>query len=288
MLKDKLAAPVLKWVGGKRQILSNIMKYVPGDFESYYEPFLGGGAVLFAIQPRKAWVNDINSELMNVYTMIKNNVEELVESLKKHNGAYKQHKKPQNYFYKIRELDRDKDTYNSLTPVEKASRIIFLNKTCFNGLFRVNKAGQFNTPFGYYENPNIINEKTLRAVSNYFNKADIKITCDDFETVLKNASESDFVYLDPPYDPLSDTASFTAYDRTGFDSEEQVRLSRVCHKLNKRGVRFLLSNSATSFIIDLYKSKDYRIEIIKARRAVNARGDSRGNVEEVLVRNFGF
>ena len=284
MAKDRSAAPVLKWVGGKRQILGEIKRYIPGGFGTYHEPFLGGGAVLFALQPARAMVNDINAELMNVYAVIKDDIEGLIESLGEHERAYKEHRKPSEYFYSIRELDRDRAVYSALTPLQKASRILFLNKTCFNGLFRVNRAGQFNTPFGKYKRPNIVNGKMLRAVSGYFNGADIDFSCEDFEVVLEAASREDFVYLDPPYDPLSDTSSFTGYDRGGFDAEEQARLSRVCRRLDERGVKFLLSNSATELIRELYRG--FRMEIIKARRAVNARGDGRGGVDEVLVRNY--
>ena len=277
MAKNKLVAPVVKWVGGKRQILDQITKYVPETFSTYYEPFLGGGAVLFGLQPKKAVVNDINNELMNIYEVIRDNVEELIEDLKKHRNE-------EDYFYKVRELDRDKQRYNKMTPVEKASRIIFLNKTCYNGLFRVNKAGEYNAPFGNYKNPNIVNETTLMAVSSYFNKVKIRFTCQDFAEVLKRSRKGAFVYLDPPYDPVSETASFTGYDKGGFDRDEQIRLKKTCDKLNKKGVKFLLSNSATDFIKDLYK--DYKIEVIQAKRAINSRADKRGEVDEVLVMNF--
>ncbi len=239
---------------------------------------------MFELQPRIAFANDVNSELMNVYAVIKDQVEDLIESLEEHAGVYSSGNKSKEYFYKIRKIDREKDNYDRLTPVQKASRVIFLNKTCYNGLFRVNRAGQFNSPFGYYKNPKIVNAKILRAVNQYFNKADIGLSCNDFEVSLENAMERDFVYLDPPYDPVSDIASFTGYEKGGFGYEEQIRLSRVCHNLNKRGVKFLLSNSATDFIINLYRN--YKIEIIRAKRAVNSRGDRRGEVDEVLVRNF--
>lgn len=277
MAKNKLVSPVVKWVGGKRQIIDEITKYVPETFSTYYEPFLGGGAVLFELQPKKAVVNDINKELMNIYEVIKENVDDLIEELK-------QHKNKKDYFYKIRELDRDREQYSLLTPVQRASRIIYLNKTCYNGLFRVNKSGEFNAPFGNYKNPNIVNEPTLRAVSNYFNKAKIRFACQDFEDALKWARKGAFVYLDPPYDPVSETASFTGYDKGGFDREEQIRLKKTCDKLNKKGINFLLSNSATDFIMDLYQ--DYRIEVIQAKRAINSKADKRGDVDEVLVMNF--
>jgi len=268
---------VVKWVGGKRQLLNEITKYVPKNMTTYYEPFLGGGAVLFELQPKKAIVNDINSELINLYNVIKDNVDDLIEDLKRHENN-------EEYFYKIRGLDRDKTKYNSLTPIKKASRIIYLNKTCYNGLFRVNKAGEFNTPFGNYKNPNIVNEITLRAVSNYLNKANITFLCKDFEEALKGVRKGAFVYLDPPYDPVSDTASFTGYDKGGFNRDEQIRLKKTCDRLNEKGVKFLLSNSATEFIIELYK--DYKIEIIQAKRAINSNPDKRGEIDEVLVRNY--
>lgn len=270
-------APVLKWAGGKRQVLTEIKRRVPGSFSTYYEPFLGGGAVLFALQPDTACANDVNSELINVYQVIQDNVEELISHLKKH-------KNTEEYFYDIRELDRDKERYARLTPVQKASRIIYLNKTCYNGLFRVNKAGQFNTPFGGYRRPNIVNASTLRAVSKYLGQADIRFSCEDFETALQPAAAGDFVYLDPPYDPVSDTANFTGYDKGGFGRDEQVRLKETCDRLDREGVRFLLSNSATDFIMGLYRG--YRIEVIRARRAVNSRADRRGVVDEVLVMNY--
>jgi len=272
-----LVTPVVKWVGGKRQILDEIIPHIPQKFSTYYEPFLGGGAVLFELQPKKAVVNDVNSELINLYHVIKTNVDELIEDLKKH-------KNEKDYFYKIRELDRNKECYNSLTPIEKASRIIYLNKTCYNGLFRVNRAGQFNTPFGNYKNPNIVNEFTLRAVSKYFNKAQITFTCKDFDEALKGIRKGAFIYLDPPYDPVSDTSSFTGYDKGGFDRNEQIRLKKTCDKLNEKGIKFLLSNSATDFIRELYSG--YKIHTIQARRAINSKSDKRGEIDEVLVMNY--
>ncbi len=277
MQKDILVVPVVKWAGGKRQILDQITKYIPKAFSTYFEPFLGGGAVLFKVQPEKAVVNDIGSELMNIYQVIKDNVEELIEDLKKHQNN-------KDYFYELRRQDRDRMKYDRLSPVEKASRMIYLNKTCYNGLFRVNKAGEFNTPFGNYKKPDIVNESTLRAVSRYFNKAHIIITCQDFEHALKGAKRGDFVYLDPPYDPLSDTAGFTGYDKNGFDRDEQIRLKKACDELNKKGVKFILSNSATEFIKDLYHN--YRIEVIQAKRAINSKADKRGEIDEVLVMNY--
>lgn len=277
MAANKLVTPVLKWVGGKRQIITQISKHVPTRFSTYYEPFLGGGAVLFDLQPKKAIVNDINVELINLYEVIKTNVDELIEDLM-------QHRNDENYFYSLREMDRNDVEYFNLSPVQRASRLMFLNKTCYNGLFRVNRAGQFNTPFGNYKNPTIVNEITLKSVSKYFNSANITFTANDFEETLANARKGSFVYLDPPYDPVSDTSSFTGYNEGGFDRNEQIRLKLTCDILNQKGVKFLLSNSSTEFIKELYR--DYTIEIIQAKRAINSRGDKRGEIDEVLVKNF--
>lgn len=276
MAKDKFVAPVVKWVGGKRQIIREILKYIP-EFSTYYEPFLGGGAVLFALQPNQAVVNDQNEELINMYKVIRDNVEELIYHLS-------QHKNEKEYFYRIRELDRNKKAYSKLSNVERAARIIYLNKTCYNGLFRVNRAGQFNTPFGNYKNPKIVDEVTLKAVSRYLSNADVKILNCDFEEAVEDIKKGDFVYFDPPYDPVSDTASFTGYDKGGFGKSEQIRLKKVCDRLNARGIKFLLSNSATEFILDLYK--DYNITFVKARRAINSVPEKRGEIDEVLVMNY--
>ena len=277
MRKNKLVQPVLKWVGGKRQLLPEIEKYIPSTYKAYYEPFVGGGAVLFHLQPKTAVINDINAELINLYSIIKNDVEALITDLQRHRNE-------SDYFYEIRELDRNKEEYSRLSAVERASRVIYLNKTCYNGLFRVNRAGEFNSPFGSYKNPNIVNEITLRAVSNYFNKSDIRFENTDFVQALNGIKKGSFVYFDPPYDPVSSSASFTGYDKGGFDRAEQQRLKELCDSLNEKGVKFLLSNSSTDFIRDLYK--DYKIEIIKAKRAINSKGDSRGEIDEVLVRNY--
>jgi len=277
MKKNPLVAPVLKWLGGKRQLLHDIERHIPEKYSTYYEPFLGGGAVLFALQPQRAVVNDMNEELINVYRVIRDNVDELIEDLKKH-------KNEADYYYAIRELDRDKGRYRQLDNIKKASRILYLNKTCYNGLFRVNQQGEFNAPFGRHKNPNIVNETTLRAVSHYLNRAKITFRCGDFVEAVKGIRKGSFVYFDPPYDPVSNSANFTGYDKSGFDREEQIRLKKLCDKLNGRGVKFLLSNSATDFILDLYK--DYNITIIQAKRIINSKVDKRGRVSEVLVKNY--
>ena len=276
MSKNKLVAPFLKWVGGKRQLLPAINKFMPSSYKTYFEPFVGGGAVLFGIQPDKAVINDFNNELINVYQVIKNHPEELIEDLK-------QHKNEPDYFYKIRELDR-KASFTKLSNIEKASRIIYLNKTCYNGLYRVNNAGEFNSPFGKYKNPNIVNDVTIKAVSKFLNKKDITILNGDFEEAVNSAKKGDFVYFDPPYVPVSESANFTGYVQGGFDLKEQQRLRDVCNRLSNRGVKFLLSNSSTDKVHELYEG--YSISIVKATRAINSNASKRGAIDEVLIKNY--
>lgn len=277
MTTNKLVRPFLKWAGGKRQLLPEINKYVPKKYKTYYEPFLGGGAILFYLQPKNATINDSNTELINCYEVIRDSVDELIEDLKKHQNE-------EAYYYEMRELDRTityKDNYDK---VQRASRILYLNKTCYNGLFRVNSQGQFNVPFGRYKNPNILDEAVLRAVNKYLNHNQVKIINTDFEKAILDAKKGDFVYFDPPYDPVSQTASFTGYDVNGFDRNEQERLKNVFDDLTSRGCQALLSNAYTEFIVDLYSS--YKIEKISATRAINSNALKRGKIYEVLVRNY--
>ena len=277
MKKNKLVAPVLKWVGGKRQLLDVLVPLLPEKISIYCEPFVGGGALLFDLQPKTAYVNDINNELIHVYEIIKNDVETLIATLY-------QFKNEVSYFYAVRDWDRDKAMYSSLTAIEKAARILYLNKTCYNGLFRVNNAGEFNTPFGNYRNPNIVNAPTLRAVSSYLNTATIHLTSIDYAEVLQSLPKGAFVYLDPPYDPVSDTSSFTGYAKGGFSRDEQIRLRECCDELHKRKIKFMLSNSATDFIKEQYAN--YHITIVQAKRAINSDATKRGGVDEVVVRNY--
>lgn len=276
MKKNKLIAPFLKWVGGKRQLMPAIKELIPKNYNNYYEPFIGGGAVLFDLQPKKAVINDFNKELINVYKTIKENPEKLISDLKTH-------KNESDYFYDLRALDREED-FKNLSTIKKASRVIYLNKTCYNGLYRVNNSGEFNSPFGRYKNPNIVNEITIKAVSKYLNTNDITILNVDFEKALKGIKKGSFVYFDPPYHPVSTSSNFTGYVQGGFDMYEQVRLKNTCDDLDKKGVKFLLSNSATQFIEDIYK--DYKISYVKANRSINSNGKKRGEIDEVLIRNY--
>ncbi|MBD1217454.1 MAG: DNA adenine methylase [Aphanizomenon flos-aquae Clear-A1] len=279
VLVNPLVKPFVKWAGGKRQLVPTILaNHLPKNYnlQTYYEPFIGGGALLFSLQPKKAVINDSNAELINCYKIIKNSLDELIEDLKNHkNNEY--------YYYDIRDWDREKN-FKSKTEVQRASRIIFLNKTCYNGLFRVNSQGQFNVPFGKYKNPNILDIAVLKAVNKYLNENQVRILNSDFQEAVKDAKRGDFIYLDPPYDPVSETASFTGYDVNGFNKQEQRRLKEVFDDLNSRGCHILLSNACTEFIEDLYK--DYPHTKISAIRAINCNGKKRGKVDEILVKNY--
>ncbi|MBA3920573.1 MAG: DNA adenine methylase [Nostocaceae cyanobacterium] len=278
---NKSVRPFLKWAGGKRQLTPEIIaSHLPvkkiTKSITYYEPFIGGGALLFALQPQNAVLNDSNAELINCYQVIKDSVDELIEDLKRHENEA-------NYYYAVREWDRGKD-YQTKTKIERASRIIFLNKTCYNGLFRVNSSGQFNVPFGRYKNPNILDIVVLKAVSQYLNEHQVTISNQDFEECVRDARKGDFIYFDPPYDPVSETASFTSYDVNRFNKEEQRRLKKIVDDLTRRECNVLLSNSYTDFIVDLYS--DYKQTRISATRAINSNASKRGKVEEILVKNY--
>ncbi|MBI9100964.1 MAG: DNA adenine methylase [Spirochaetales bacterium] len=277
-MAKKSLRPFLKWAGGKRQLLPRIRENLPKGWEErrYFEPFLGGGALLFDLHPSCAVINDINSENINVYRIIRDDVEALISHLANHENN-------RDYYYYVREMDRN-EGYDKLTAVERASRIIYLNRTCYNGLFRVNKRGQFNVPFGKYKKPAIVNEKVLREINSYFTANQIEILSGDFDDGVKSAEAGDFIYLDPPYDPLSASSSFTGYTLQGFNRDEQIRLKRLCDKLDKKGCNFLLSNSATPFIKELYA--DYTIKVVGANRNINSLSSSRGRIEEVLVKNY--
>lgn len=274
MRKNLLLKPILKWVGGKRQLLTAIAPLIPNNPSLYVEPFVGGAAVLLNKQPKHARINDFNEELINVYITVRDDVDRLLELLRQH-----EKKNSRSHYYEIRALDRD-STFNELSRAERAARIIYLNKTCYNGLFRVNSLGQLNVPYGRYNHPNIVNEPAVRALSCYLQN-DIDIRCGDFAVALRNLPENAFVYLDPPYMPLSTTSAFTGYTQGGFGYDEQVRLRDECRKLRDAGISFLQSNSDCETIRDLYA--DFTINTIQARRSINSNGENRGLINEVLI-----
>lgn len=266
--------PIVKWVGGKRQLMFELIKNMPKSYNRYFEPFIGGGALFFELQPEQAYISDMNEELINLYSVVRNNVYELIKDLSKHEVS-------KEYFLEIRNIDRT-EQYTELSDVERASRFIYLNRTCFNGMYRVNSQGQFNVPFGYYKNPRIIDENNLLNCSELLKKTEIK--CADFSEILTKVKKGDFVYFDPPYVPLNETSSFTSYTKDGFDIDMQFKLRDVCDELDNKGVKFMLSNSDTKLVNELYVN--YEIKKVFASRQINANADGRGKITEVLVRNY--
>jgi DNA adenine methylase len=275
-------SPIVKWAGGKGQLLAQFEPYFPRDFERYIEPFVGGGAVFFHLYRRgrldgkRVVLIDRLEEMINVYRVIRSQVEELITELRRHEPR----KTDARYFYWLRDWDRSPD-YAHLSDVERAARFIFLNRTCYNGLYRVNRRGQFNVPFGRYRNPNVCNVPRLRAVSRALQGVDLRVG--DFGDCLAIAERGDLVYLDPPYHPLSDTANFTSYTAGDFDIADQRRLADVYRELDRRGCRLMLSNSSTALIRELYA--DYELVEVQASRAISAKGDGRGAIVELLVLN---
>ena len=276
MIKGK---PFVKWAGGKRQIIDKLKKYLPEDFDTYYEPFVGGGALLFELSPQKAVINDSNEELINVYKVLCNE-----EKFKKmcHTLNHYETSHSEEFYYEIRNKDRNKKSFKRLADYTRAARTIYLNKACFNGLYRVNSKNEFNVPFGKKKKVNTYEGSNLITVSNYLTMNDVKILCCDFEEAVKDAKKGDFIYFDPPYD--SDTSTFNSYTETGFDKDEQRRLAKVYKELDQRGCYVMLSNHNTKLINELYK--DYNIHVIEAKRNINSDGKKRGKVEEVIITNY--
>lgn len=276
MIKGK---PFVKWAGGKRQIIDKLKRYVPDEFDTYYEPFIGGGALLFELSPRRAVINDSNEELMNVYSVLCDE-----EKFKKMCSVLNHYEKEhcEEFYYDIRNKDRNKNAYNRLSDYTRAARTIYLNKACFNGLYRVNSKNEFNVPFGKKERVNTYDGGNLITVSNYLTMNDVEILSVDFEQSVKNAKKGDFIYFDPPYD--SETSTFNSYTEDGFGKDEQIRLAKVFKELDSRGCYVMLSNHNTSLINDLYKN--FNIHVIEAKRNINSNGKKRGKVKEVIITNF--
>ena len=273
-LPDATARPVLKWAGGKSRLLADLIRRLPPHFDAYHEPFIGGGALFFALvgQGRlgRAYLSDANGSLIDVYVGLRDAVDDVIDFLKSH--IYERET-----FYRIRALDPV-----GLSLPERAARVIYLNKTCYNGLYRENSQGQFNVPFGRYKNPTICDEPNLRAAARALQGVDIARR--HFSSVLDYSRAGDFVYFDPPYHPLSATANFTAYDRSGFGPDDQRQLRDVFATLGERGVRAMLSNSDTPFIRELYAG--FAIDQVMVSRAVNSKANGRGKVAEVIARNY--
>lgn len=270
--------PLLKWVGGKRQILGELISLMPSTYNTYCEPFLGGGALFFALHPSKAIVNDINEELINFYEVVRDDHQALLDIISEY-----QAKDCEEFFYEIRALDRDVENFKKTSKVVKAARTFYLNRTCFNGLYRVNSKGFFNSPYGKPIYKFIIDTDRFVAMSTYLKEHNITLCSNTYEYVLDKLKKGDFVYLDPPYDRVS-TTSFTSYSKYDFTQADQHRLRLACDKLNERGVKFMLSNAPTDFIVEEFK--DYHKSFVSASRIVNSKVEGRGKVKEIIVRNY--
>ncbi|MTJ06865.1 DNA adenine methylase [Anabaena sp. UHCC 0204] len=269
--KQTYPRPFLKWAGGKTRLISQYKDYFPKHYHTYYEPFLGGGAIFFSMQPSKAVLSDINADLITTYRCVKDNIEELITLLQKHKQEHNAE-----YYYDVRNNHSSKD-------LEIAARFIYLNKTCFNGLYRVNSQGKFNVPVGKYKNPGICQEEVLQVASQALKGVEIKHA--NFDEVLNYATGiNDFVYFDPPYYPVSKTSNFTAYSHFSFDENQQIKLRDIFAELADRGVKVMLSNSDCPFIRDLYS--DFSVHTILAARSINSNAQKRGKITEVLVTSY--
>ena len=262
------AQPFLKWAGGKTQLLNNLSEHIPCSFNKYIEPFLGGGALFFELNPNTAVISDANEELINTYQIVKSDVENLIDRLNKFDYS-------EDFYYSVRALD-----VSNLSLLERAARFIFLNKTCFNGLYRVNKKGQFNVPFGKAKNPNFCPENKLRACSRALQNTIVE--CGDYKDILaKYAEANDFIYVDPPYHPVSTYSDFKRYTKDFFYPEDQIALRDTLLALKENGCYILASNSYCDFICELYK--DFSIKKVEARRYINCIGSKRGSINELII-----
>jgi len=323
-MKTDAAKPFVKWAGGKRQLIEKFEKrgFIPKNFNCYFEPMLGGGAMFFHIaqnySPQECILSDVNLDLISVYRVIKNHSEKFIKELSHIKREYKREKNQEDYYYGMREyfniLKLNKETFDILTDlknnlrmvdeldslekyferlkvtgderkIRKSALFIFLNKTCYNGLYRVNSKGEFNVPYGRYKNPGIFKKRNIRKVSKLLES--VKILNKDFEKVVKDVEENDFVYFDPPYIPLTETADFTSYSEGGFDHEEQLRLAGVVDKLSEKGAYVMESNSGSKVTKDIYKGfEKLKVNTLKADRVISCKGDKRGPVEEVVITNY--
>lgn len=278
-ISDPLS-PFIKWVGGKRQLLHSLNSLMPTTFNRYYEPFIGGGAFFLNLAPKRAVINDFNPELVNTWQVVQESPKTLLEILQVH-----QAKNSKDYYLDLRSADRD-GRLEKMSPVERAARFIYMNKTGFNGLWRVNQRGQNNVPYGRYKNPKICDERILLA-ADYLANNDVQILCGDYRQAIVTASEGDLVYFDPPYIPVTLSSSFTSYTKDGFGLQQQTELRDTFVDLTSRGVKVMLSNSDVPLIQDLYGTiPGVTVHHVQARRAINSVGSKRGNVGEVIITNY--
>jgi|APHM01.1.fsa_nt_gi DNA adenine methylase (dam) len=282
-----MAKPVLKWAGGKRQLLDEIYTRFPDDYDAYHEPMFGGGALFFDLEPGGGTVNDTNSRLVNFYRQVRDCPEELIERLRSYEDPEsepdpgREPSDARNYYYQQRELFNRRPRDDGFEDTEEAALLLYLNRTGFNGLYRENSSGEFNVPIGRYENPDWVQADRIRAASRVLEATEIS-NC-DFQYVLDVASEGDLVYFDPPYEPMSPTANFTDYSAEGFGKEDQERLLDTVEELDDRGVNVVLSNSGVMF--EMYDEAGLLVEREGATRAINSDADNRGEVDELIVTN---
>ena len=272
--------PFVKWAGGKTQLIEKIIEHMPESYNHYFEPFIGGGALLFHLKPTEFTINDFNSELIQAYLCFESfeKCERLKLELTKHESSHSEE-----HYYEVRNMDRDV-LFDSLAPEVRAGRMIYLNKACFNGLYRVNAKGYFNVPSGKKKTVSCFDELNFKEIVDFFSSSKHVILNGDFEESVKEAKEGDFVYFDPPYDTWDDKESFTSYAKNPFGKEEQKRLSDVCKHLSQKGVKFMVSNHNTNYIRELYK--DFNIYVVPAKRMINSKASGRGDVEEVIITNY--
>lgn len=289
-----MVEPILKWAGGKRQILDDIKRRMPASYGSFYEPFFGGGAVFFDIQPSSGRINDMNTRLINFYKVVRDKPEELIEISKtfkdpesdpdpnlRYNAQNRKGKSIDEYYYQQRELFNCRPNNEQFDRVKEAALLLYLNRTCYNGLYRENQSGGFNTPIGRYSNPDWVREEQIRAASPVLEPVSIDNT--DFTYLTDHCDKGDLVYLDSPYKPMSATEDFVEYNADGFGKEDQERLLEFAEKLDNAGVNVVLSNSGVMY--DKYESIGFNVETINAKRSINSDGENRGDVKEILAYN---
>lgn len=280
-----MATPVLKWAGGKRQLLDELRARLPASFDRYHEPFFGGGALFFELEPTHATVNDTNPRLVNCYRQVRDHPDELIERLRTFQDPESRpdpdraHADAENYYYQARELFNRRPRNQEYDELDEAALLVYLNRTCYNGLYRENNDGEFNVPIGRYANPDWVRSDEIRAASRAL--SGVTLTNMDFEYVKAEARPGDVVYFDPPYEPMSPTASFTEYSAAGFDADDQTRLAKVAADLAARGVHVLLSNSGVT--ADMYRERGFHVDLVDATRAINSDPDNRDAVDEVVV-----
>jgi DNA adenine methylase len=268
------ATPIIKWVGGKTKLLPELLARMPPSFERYYEPFAGGAALFFRVAPERALLADSNSDLIGLYAAVARDVDAVIARLERHRAAH-----DQRHYYDMRA--RWNEPGAAWDPADRAAAFIYLNKTCFNGLWRVNRAGGFNVPIGRYADPPICVPETLRAAQAVLARATLR--CADYRKAVEGAGRGDFVYFDPPYDPVTPTANFTSYTADAFGPEQQRELADTAQKLVARGCRVMLSNSDTPYVRALYQERGFRIDRVKCTRAINSNAARRGEVDEVIA-----